>query len=321
MNNRRIVRLSLVLLALALPVTLYFQRWQIYDSWRLRNYMPPKPVKTLAKETAMNDTATRLFYVNYPVLEDKASFRTHCTQGEQTIVLGCFVPFKGIYLQHIEDKRLDGVMQVTAAHEMLHAAYQRLEGSEKKQIDEWLNAAYENLNDKRIEKTIQDYRENGADITNELHSILATEVRNLPTELENYYKRYFTDRQKVVAYSEAYEAAFTNRKAQVEDYDKQLEALKKSIDSHNSSLNAVQTELVTRQHQLDRLRNSNKIDEYNAAVPGFNQLVQSYNSEVATVRSLIDRYNQLVTSRNSIALEEGELVKAIDSRPSTIEGQ
>jgi hypothetical protein len=66
------------------------------------------------------------------------------------------------------------------------------------------------------------------------------------------------------------------------------------------------------------LAKSNKIDQYNAAVPGFNALVQEYNNEVAQVRNLIDSYNAIVKLRNDIAVEESELVKAIDSRPDTV---
>lgn len=275
----------------------------------------------MANETSVSETGRRLFYVSHPSLDTKEAFRQHCTGGEQTIVLGCFVPFNGIYLQEITDPRLSGVMQVTSAHEMLHAGYQRLGASEKKKIDALLVAQFAATQNQRIKDTIEDYKKAGADINNELHSILGTEVRSLTPELETYYKRYFTDRSRVVAYSEQYETAFTSRKAQVAGYDKRLEAIKQQIDISNGQLVSKQSEIDARQNELNRLSAANKYEEYNAAVPGFNSSVRSYNSQVGQVRSLIDEYNALVKARNEIALEESELVKAIDSRPSTVPAQ
>jgi hypothetical protein len=222
-NTTRFVSALLVLL---LPVVGFWQRWNIYDKWQLRNYTPSSQVVSLANDASGNDTGRRLFYVNHPQLDTKEEFRKNCTTGEQTIVLGCFVPFQGIFLQNINDERLTGVIQVTAAHEMLHAAYQRLSPSEKKRVGALIDADFANLKDERIKSTIEDYKKAGADITNELHSILATEVRTLSPELENYYKNYFLDRSKVVDFSDKYEAAFTGRKAQVAAYDKQLADIK-----------------------------------------------------------------------------------------------
>lgn len=297
------------------------KRWDIYDAWRLHNYNPPAAFASIATDTAMNERTRKLLYVNHPVLEDKTTFRNHCAKGEKTIVLGCFVPFNGIYVQNITDDRLKGVVQVTTAHEMLHAAYQRLSPSDKKQVDAWLNEEFANLQDQRIRDTIEDYRKNGDDVTNELHSILGTEVPILTPQLEEYYKRYFTDRSKVVAYSQSYEEAFTSRKAQIAAYDKQLEDLKNSIDAHNNALDAKETQLNESERQLQQLKRSNNVDAYNAAVPAYNAQVQAYNAEVAVTRGLIDQYNAILKNLNAIVFEEQELVKAIDSRPEAVNSQ
>lgn len=317
--TKRALKLFGTLCLAALPLVIFWQRWNIYDAYRLQGYTPPTKVVALADETSMSAPTRRLFYVYRPSLETKESFRQHCTSAEKSIVLGCYISLKGIYLQEISDERLTGIMQVTSAHEVLHAAYDRLSASEKKQVNSWLNARFELLpSDHRIRQTIEEYKKTGADINNELHSILPSEIRDLGPELEAYYSRYFIDRTKIVAFSERYEAAFTSRKQQVAEYDKQLAALKVEIDAGNASLKAQQRDIENRQAELDRLESANKIDQYNAAVPGFNSRVSAYNAQVARVRALIDRYNQTVQLRNDIALEEGELVKAIDSRPSTV---
>ena len=181
-----------------------------------------------------------------------------------------------------------------------------------------LNQAYKQVNDQRIRSTIDDYRKNGADVTNELHSILGTEVRNLPPELEQYYKQYFTDREKIVSYSERYEAVFSARKTQIAAADVKLAELKTQIDTTNADLDNKSSQLKANRSQLESLAASKQYEAYNVAVPGYNVSVQSFNTTVKAVQKMIDEYNALVKERNDAVVEEGQLVKAIDSRPSTV---
>ena len=51
-------------------------------------------------------------------------------------MLGCYHSNQdGIFLYNVQDARLAGVQQVTAAHEMLHAAYDRLSTKDKNYVD------------------------------------------------------------------------------------------------------------------------------------------------------------------------------------------
>lgn len=315
---KKIAKAVAVILILTVPIVGWTQRWNLYDSWRLRNYTPPKEIAQLAADTTMNDGSKRLFYVFHPELNDKSSFNKNCTSSEQTIVLGCYVEGRGIYLFNVTDQRLTGVQQVTAAHELLHAAYGRLSGNEKKRVDTLLNKTFDQLKDERIRRTVEDYRAKGADINNELHSILGTEVRDLPDELEAYYTRYFTDRKKIVSYSEQYEKAFSERKDKVAAYDKTLESLRQQIDAGEASLSNQEGALTAERQRLDALLAAKDYQSYNAGVPSFNRMVNTYNAQVGHVRALIDQYNTIVSQRNALVDEEDQLVKAIDSRPETV---
>ena len=320
-RRTRIISFSAFLLVLLVAGLLWLNRWNIYDAMRLRGYQAPAPIAQLATDTTMNSSTRRLFYVYHPELEDKSAFVQSCKSAEKTIVLGCYVPSQGIYLSNITDQRLAGVVQVTAAHETLHAAYDRLSSSDKANVDNMLNAAYQEVTDQRIKDTIEAYRKEGADVTNELHSILGTEVRNLPADLETYYRRYFTNRLVIVAYSEKYEQAFTDRQKAVAEYDKQLASLKQQLDAAEASLSTQETALKDQRSQLDSLLNAKRYEAYNAGVPGYNASVNAYNKNVRNIRSLIEKYNDLVVKRNAIVNEESELVKSIDSRPETINTQ
>lgn len=313
--NKRIVSFVLSLVILAVPVVAWAQREYLFDTWRLHNYSPGSDIIHLADATTMTSDSRHLFYVYHPALEDKASFGTNCGNEEQTIVLGCYILHRGIYLYNVPDPRLNGVKEVTAAHEMLHAQYDRLSSSDRKKVDAMTAQALKSITDERLLQTIDSYRKKDASVVpNELHSILGTEVRNLPPDLEAYYKRYFTNRAAIVDFADAYKGEFTSREQRVDNLDKQLANLKSQIDSLNTSLENQQVALKTQYNNLQQEKRSGQIEAYNAAVPAYNLAVQSYNADVNKQRSLVQQYNTLVEERNSLALEENQLIKALDSR-------
>lgn len=299
-----------------------FQRQQILDYFSLRNYAPAQRIITLADDTAMQEKTRRIFYVNHPALNSKSEFRTNCPSTEQSIVLGCYVQRQGIYLLDVTDPRLSGVIEVTAAHEVLHAHYDRLSRKEREHIDNLTTSFFAGMDDKRVKDTVEQYRLKDASIVpNELHSILATEVRNLTPELEAYYGRYFKDRSRLVSYSEKYEQVFVELTQQVERYDEQLKALKSSIESNQTEIESSNKEIESQKARLDSLINSGRTEEYNAAVPAFNNQVNSYNGLVGRTRGIINEYNELVAKRNQIATTEQELTEAIKSNISPIQTQ
>src|ERR1035438_2196603 len=105
-------------------------RYNIYDTYRLYDYTPPTAITQLAAQTTMTPYAKKLFYVYHPTLEGSTSFNKDCQVTEQAIVLGCTAINRGIWLFNVSDPQLNGVEQVTAAHEMLHVAYSRLRSEE-----------------------------------------------------------------------------------------------------------------------------------------------------------------------------------------------
>lgn len=318
--TRRYGSLITSLILLAIGGIVFWQRYYIFDSIRLWNYTPPAAITQLADETSMLSTTKRVFYAYRPSLDDKSSFNTHCTFDEQTIVLGCYNR-RGIYLYQVTDVRLHGVVEVTAAHELLHAEYDRLSTSDKKHVDTMVAAAYQNITDERIRKTIKSYQDNGADVPNEMHSILGTEVQNLPADLEAYYARYFSNRKAIVAFSESYVQEFTARQDQVVAYDTQLAAMKTEIDKTQTDLSKKIAQINAAYSQLQTQKSSGDTVAYNDGVPAYNQSVNAYNGEVKRAQSLINEYNDIVSKRNALAVEENQLSKAIDSRPTTIETQ
>jgi hypothetical protein len=311
MQTRRVGSLLVSLLLIGAIALAWFQRLAIYDWARLRNYQPPAFAVTLADHTTMDPSMRRLFYVYHPELDDKAAFNTNCKVNEQTIVLGCYVENKGIYIYNVNDPRLNGVLEVTAAHEALHAAYDRLNSKDKQRIDNLLNQTYAGLKDERIQKTIESYKKNGADVTNELHSILGTEVRNLPAELETYYRRYFDNRLQIVAYSEKYESVFTQQKQRLNTIESELKQLKLQIDGLEAELTNERSAL---QRERPKVHTQSEADAFNARV-------ENYNANVQELRKLINKYNNLIEEYNTLAIEQQSLYQSLDSRLQTVPSQ
>lgn len=316
--KRRIGSLVGLALSVILAFFIYSQRQAIYDYTRLYNYQAPAEVAALAEATTMTDEGRHLFYINHPQLQDKAAFNQSCPNngGEQTIVLGCYQsPQAGIYLFKVTDPQLNGVEEVTAAHEMLHGAYDRLGSKERQRIDKLLQDYFATVQDERLKTIFEAYKKTEPnDIPNEMHSILGTEVASLPAELEVYYQRYFKDRQKVVAYAAQYQGAFTRRKELIAQYDARLQELKQQIEAGQSSLESQSTAISNRRQELNRLLAANDSAAYNAQVDSFNSLVQAYNAALSVAKAQINEYNTLVEKRNAVAIETQNLTEQLNSR-------
>jgi len=309
-DNRGSAKSLLVVLLVLLGGlgVVWTQRQNIYDWSRLRDYSPSIGITQLATDTTMNDTARKIFYVQHPELNDRDAFNQHCQGfGEHTIVLGCYAPLQGIYLFDVQDPRLTGVEQVTAAHEMLHAAYDRLSNNDRKHIDVLTQQVFEQQTDERLKNTIEAYRQRDpAVVPNELHSIIGTEVRKLPQELEDYYSRYFANRAQIVGFADQYAGVITERRTQADNLELEINGLKNEIDQLEKTL----------QEQQDDLEHDRAGITTQSQANAFNARVAAYNSYIHQLNDLIARHNQLVDEYKANVVEQQELFKALDSRPT-----
>jgi uncharacterized protein YukE len=304
-----------ILLGVLVVVLVIAWRWQPISDWfRLRNYQPPAAISALASDDAMTDYAQHIYYLNHPQIEPKTTFTNYCPAGtEQTVVLGCHRNHEnGIYILGVTTPELAGIEQVTAAHEMLHGAYERLSIRDQQQVDAMLMDYYDHGIDPATKQIIDAYKSTEPnELVNEMHSIFGTQVAHLPKELEQYYGRYFTNRAVVTGYYAKYQQAFTGRQAQIKQYDDQLQVWKTEIDQRKTDLQNEQAALQSQRSALDAYRAKRDYVAYNNGVSSYNQAVTTYNNNLAQLKSLIDQYNQTVAKRNAIAFEEQSLVKDI----------
>jgi hypothetical protein len=314
-----------LIILLAIPILLISHVQALEDWWSLRGYSPPDSVSKLAKEDTMTAKAEHIFYVTHPeLINDKAQFRTACPLAEQTIVLGCYyqVPGsfrEGIAVFDVSDARLSGVEEVTAAHEMLHSAYDRLGSNEKDRINTLLVNYYNNsLNDERIKTTIESYKKTEPnDVVNEMHSVFGTEVVYLPGPLEDYYKQYFTNRHAVTDFSNQYESVFAQNKAQLDSIKAQIDSLKSQLSSDKASIESEEDELDSENQRMQNLLSSGRTNQYNASVDSYNARVSGVKALIASYNSKVNRINSLVEQYNSLAYTQENLYNSLDTRIQT----
>ncbi len=249
---------------------------KLQEEVRLRFYTAPASVILLANDTQMSTQGRRIFYLAQPQVTPRNGDFCH-SKSEKTIILGCYSPAKDkISIQEVEDPRLDGVMQVTAAHEMLHAAYHRLSDTERKRVDEELAIVFSKLTDRRVKDNIALYQQQDPKVVpNELHSILATEVEVLTPFLENYYQRYFTDRSAVVKYAKQSAQPFVELTNEAGTIEARLQVLKAEIQ---------QFSVFNRGGKVDSVY-SQKVDEYNRLIDRYNALAAKDNALGESLKS------------------------------------
>ncbi len=297
-------------------VAFWLRHDEVLDWAAARGYEPTTTVQGFVTKTTMTPYAERLFYANRPAVQEKKQFNKNCTDpSEQVAVLGCFKGNRaGIFIYDVNNERLKGIEEVTAAHEMLHQAYQRLDRAEKTRVNGLLQEFHDLKATQDLKDKLANYEtDDPTAILNEMHSIFGTEAPELPAELERYYGQYFKDRKTVLALYQKYQAEFDERLAKIADYEKQLESLGARIDNNKQTLQTLDQQLQQRRAEMDADLDAGRVEEYNAAVPGYNASVEAYRSLAKATNRLIDEYNITLAKRNALAVQERELENAINS--------
>lgn len=289
------------------------QRRQLYDDqWVVWTQPPSAEIEQLADELHLTDAGRRIFFASLPQIDEAADFEQHCPL-EGDVVLGCYTGGH-IYIYDVTDDRLSGTIETTAAHELLHAVYERMSPSDLRQIDALVAGYVATLSaDDNNVATVADYP--SEQHPDEWHSRLGTDYADLPAALEEHYATYFGDRSRVLAYSTGSTEqldGYTNRIDQLsaeleaaaddldrrsEAYDTASEALETAVDNFNrradaglfpsqEAFSAERSELLRRQDELerDRVRLNADIDRYNAKVAE----LETLDSERAELFSHLD---------------------------------
>ena len=307
-----------MLTKIALLISVFF----FYDSGEVRGAdlsMASVDVAKLVEGMNLTVGAKELFFRTNPeIVSDKSQFNKSCTDHQEpnrkvATTLGCYQEKNhSIFVYKISDHRLDGTMTVTAAHELLHAEYEKLGAGRRGKINILLAETFKHLADQDIRQRIGLYPE--AQRLSEAHSILGTEVGNLPKDLETYYATYFLHRRGISQISERLKLESKKRAAEIDKYDSQLNKLKLKFENLRDEISKQERTIQDEKDDLDRLKDVGRIDEYNRLARSSNKRIADYNSEVHRAEKILNQFKELLAKRNSIAVETQEMAKALDSR-------
>lgn len=317
-RHKGVFSFVVLVVLIILSALIWTNQQYLIDSVSFWSYQPSSEVAAIASRDQLTDSGKFVFYASKPSIDDKTTFNQECERKESgTAILGCYVGDR-IYLYDVTDSRLDGIKEVTAAHEMLHAVYQRMSPSDRADVNKLVEAEYQKL------KANPDYAERMAfydrtepgERDNELHSIIGTEVASVSPELEAHYAKYFNDRSKVVGFYSSYNSAFTSLAGQASSLSTQLDSLNDQIKTASAQYNT-------------------DVEQLNADISTFNQQAASgvftsqaqftskrqtlvsradaINTERASVNTLIGKYNVLRDQYNEIVTQSNDLYKSIDS--------
>lgn len=312
------ISLIVLLLSLAAAYLLVVNRQAVLDQLSVWQYQPTSEMASFVQRSGMSDTGEFYFYTSHPSLLEATAFNQECDRKEEsTAILGCYNG-RYIYIYNVPNKDVDGIREVTGAHEMLHAAYDRLGETERQKIDQLLEAEYAKLSDdKEFSERMAFYaRTEPGERDNELHSVIGTEVANIDPMLEEHYKRYFSDRSKVVALNQKYASVFSELEGRADVLSAQLTQLGNKIETESATYNKDIAQFNQDVTEFERQARNNEFStqaelnrERNKLLARADQLDtnrQVINDEVA-------RYNTLRDELMTIASQSEALNRSIDS--------
>ncbi|MBX3098148.1 MAG: hypothetical protein KF761_01080 [Salinibacterium sp.] len=295
---------------------------RVTDQLTVWNYTADSVITAYADRSTMTDEGRFLFYASRPEVSPDSQFNAHCSsQTEGVGILGCYQHAgKRIYLYDVTDVRLDGIEEVVAAHEMLHAVWDRMSVDERTALGPLLEAAAATkADDPEFAKTLSYYAtaEPGERL-NELHSIVGTEFHNLDPALEAHYARYFTDREALVELHDTSHAVFQAQQDAIDALLAQLDALQAGVDADYASYNAGYDQLNadiaafnSRAQAGDFSSQSQFNGERNALIARQADLDALY----ASIDDRAKQYEGLVAQLNDLNAQVDELNKSINISP------
>ncbi len=294
-------------------------RQEITDQIAFWRYQPTDKVASFAVRTGLSERGKFYLYASHATVQPAQEFNEACDGIEYTAaVLGCYTATGRIYVYDIKNDELDGIMDVAAAHEMLHAAYQRLSARDRKHIDTLLQAEYTRLKDEpAFASHLASYGKLSAvELSSELHSIIGTEVDKISTELDQHYARYFTDRQACVRLHQKIAKVFYEIERRSKELVDQANRLAMNIQTDKEAYTAGITQLgaaydvLERQIRLKQLssdaanreivRLQREYDRLDSLRLSINQRVgefQTYKTQIDELSLHADKINTSINSK------------------------
>ncbi|HQI64868.1 MAG TPA: hypothetical protein PLJ54_00660 [Rhodoglobus sp.] len=299
-----------------------FNQQRVVDQAAVWQYAPDAAIASYAQRTDLTDEGSFLFFASRPQVSTGQLFNDICSAHQEDVgILGCYVPTtRQIHLYDVTDPRLDGLEEVVAAHELLHAAWDRMSAAERNALAPLLEAeAAEHADDADFAATLEFYqRTEPGERLNELHSIIGTEFTGLDDALEAHYARYFADRSAVTALHEQSNRVFLEQAAAVRGLTAQIDALAASIDSDYSAYNSAYDQLNSDIDAFNARASAGDFssqDQFDRARGELVERQDELDAQYAAIEANVNQYNSLVAQLDALNATTEELNAAINIAP------
>jgi hypothetical protein len=302
---------------IALVVWVVFNRQYVIDQINVWQFKPSPDVVTIGERAGLANKGLFYYYTSHPSVDSAADFNINCQRKEaKSAILGCYTG-TSIYIYDVTNTRLDGIEEVTAAHEMLHAAWDRMSEAEKSSVSKLLEAQYAKLNDTELTARMDYYNRNEpGQFDNELHSIIGTEYASISPELESYYSQYFSDRKKLTDLHTSYNSVFTELSNQSDALYATLTRLGAQIDIQKNTYNADTAALsadIAAFNAEAKNGGFSSIEYFSAERQSLLNRSKALDGERVTLNNKIKTYNDDFTQYQALVIQSQALNKSIDS--------
>lgn len=312
------IAFALSVITIAVAALLFLNKQYVLDQLTVWSYEPSASVKQLDSRVKFTDKGLFTFFATKPVVADSSEFNGKCPRQEAgSPILGCYTSDDRIYVFNVSNEQLDGMKEVTAAHEMLHAVWQRMSNDERSRLETLLKAAYEQKASPELRTRMEYYQRNEPDaITNELHSILGTEVADLGPELENYYSQYFQDRQAILDLHAKYNKVYTALFNRADELSKTMESLSASIETRSKAYDTNVSQLSSSINSFNSRANNGgftSLGQFNNERAGLVSQSAALEAERSAINADIASYSAMYDEYQTLASQIELLNNSIDS--------
>lgn len=293
---------KLLFVASVLTIIIYFVFGQsVRDNYTVAFSSSSEQIKSIARDAGFSTHGKAIFFRADPELVNADELYMYCPHDdEDSIEYGCYIPAENkIYILEITYSEYDDVEITTAVHEMLHAAWDKLDYSQMEKISFQLNSYFSDTTYPAhlpLRNTLKYYTNDKPTIDNELHSFIGSQIdsKDMSPELAAYYSNYFVEGSNS---SDAHKK-FT-----------------KKMNSKTNYFKSESTYLVNESNNIDRYKSEwldkikrhmqsnlyyNDIYTYNRNVDAYNNNLEIYNSKVDAYEIRRIKYNSEVDSFNKV---------------------
>lgn len=296
---------------------MFFNRQFVLDQYTVWTFEPTSSVAAISDRVAFTRDGEFAFYATTPALASQDEFNEGCPRHEPgSPILGCYTSADRIFIYDVPDDSLDGIEEVTAVHEMLHAVWARMDARERADIEDKLVDAYKQVADDSLQTRMEYYERNEpGELTNELHSILGTEVRDLGDELEAYYNQYF-DRTTVLDLYDSYNSVYTALYERSDELYTQLNSLAQTIESSSARYATDAAQLSKDIESFNQRADAGSFTtqaQFNQERAALMRRQEELEAERTAINTSIETYNAYYTEYQQIAAQIQTLSDTLDS--------